>query len=964
MIKILSPETHVSVAVVNAKGEIVCWQQQPFFTLADLWPSMVRWMSNRTSTTRPDEEKFLRNHRVFTGCVYLKLDELDEQTIQDGDTALLDERLQVKFPDGWQGSFIFNSLWSSATKSQTLTGYLPQLNTPLRKVFNYAEAGVRVGRATRGGFSNGKVEHCPVQFLPQDTELDFGTFTKPLGDGEFIIRESDAVVLRRAMNFMGERYMNPFTLGQWRLSVQLTSQVKHPFDQEGVMWELLPHVAEGLDRINNHAEFIAHAFKLGMKDESEKLLLDLAEEMYDHPDLNSSLSVDRARLIFDTITTGRPKSVQGFVAIAGGKGAAVFPSQQTRFPKSELYLLARYPINNSRCIMPVVAIQEGPQADFLNEVEQFQGTLFGTDGEGQFMAPGQFIVVPDHYWPAEYADVRLISCSKNIKVCSTWKSADDVKATQSATRRISYKGYISVCQWAHKGNGVMVDPETWGQSNGDFDFDTGEAAPESEFPLTFEAFRKEWEITVGLAVSKLPKVYTFDDPEAPRTKTLVDTLAGAMAVGMAANCNLVVLNNDPKRWPEIAKKTKSDTYFYTQMVGKGYITESYTDELVAYFAEICQCSEQEAEQVIRMFYVLSFFIQCGVDGFKTNLSSIGGMTKLVEEIGRFWKVLTKKMGLSQRVIQYNPKKNAMALRDKQHRPQYGEDEQVFGVSETLMKMAIEGFTWEGWPQRLELPDYLYLGAPLGSFKYWSVGPRTEEELEGIRLLRKICRMEMTRRSMMTPKDWALFAETFWRPLVHDFQQNGRIILRYRRTIGPEGKPVYAIAKEHTFPGLAGISWERLAHLLWFAFHDADGSIVPLFWVKELVDHLLDIIKRKPGRVDLQDEFDLPVLGLSKTGRDYDTTYVVDVRLERFHEEVKVGDELADATRRRNVIEFTDGTYLMLPKDAPLLNAARFNLTIRREGSQDIGHFERLTPLSTTDLAGRLRALTAQFADHS
>lgn len=125
------------------------------------------------------------------------------------------------------------------------------------------------------------------------------------------------------------------------------------------------------------------AFKFGMKEESREKLLELSDTLYEHPDLNLSLSPDKARPIFDTITTGKPKSIQGFVAIAGPEdGHAYFPSQATRFVKSELYLLARYPVNNSRCIMPVVAVQAGPISDFLNRVEQFQGTLFGKAGAG------------------------------------------------------------------------------------------------------------------------------------------------------------------------------------------------------------------------------------------------------------------------------------------------------------------------------------------------------------------------------------------------------------------------------------------------------------------------------------------------------------------------------------------------------------------------------------------------------
>ncbi len=977
-IQILSKESHVHVAVINSEGEIISWQAQPFFTLADLYPQKVLWMLNRTALTRPDAEDTLRNIRVFTGCVYLKLSEDDEQRIKDGPSTssgqasgLIDDPITVTFTNGNRESFIFNSLWSSATKNHTLTGYTRDLNAPLRKVFNYAESGVRVGRATRGGFSNGKVKDYPVAFLPQDTLLDFGLFSKPLGDGEFLIRVSDATPLRQAMSYMG-RLMDSFTLGQWRLSAQITSQIKHPYDKEGVILELLPHVAQGLDRINDHTEFIAHTFNFEMKDESKQKLLELAETMYDHPDLNKNLSSDKARTIFDVIATGKPKSIQGFVAIAGGlEGCAVFPSQQTRFPKSELYLLARYPVNNSRCIMPVVAIQEGPQADFLNEIEQFQGTMFGNDGAGQFMAAGQFIVVPDEYWPAEYADVKLIICSKNIKVHSTWKSAEDVKAMQNGTRQVSYTGYISVCQWARKGNAVLVDPLVWKEANGDFDFDEGEAIPESEFPLLFEAFRKEWEITTGLAVSKLPKIYTFDDPKASRVKTLTDTLAGAMAVGLAANCNLVILNNNPLRWSEMATRIDSDAFFYGQMVDKGYIVESYPDELVAWFMEICDCDAEAAKQVIRMFYVLSFFIQCGVDGFKTNLSNIGGMQALVKEISRVWKVLTEELMLSQRLIQFNPKKSPTALRDKDHLPTFEADEETFGVSESLMKLAINGFTWDGWPYCLELPDYLYLGALPDSFKYYAVGPRTLEELEACRLLRRVCRDELARRSMMTPLDWAYFAEKVWTPLLVDFQANARVILRYSREMKDDasehpkgcGKPAYSVLKERKFPTLQGITWERIAHLLWFAFHDtggkSTGSAIPLFWVEQLREYLFDILKNQPGWVDLQDEFDLPVVGLDKAGIEREVTHLIEVRIDRVKEAVEVGvDEdgqplTLTAERSRNYIEFAGGRYIMFPKDGPLLGGARFSVTFRREGSKDIGHFVRVIPVSTIDLSARL-----------
>ncbi|HXV42460.1 MAG TPA: hypothetical protein VEC96_05325 [Anaerolineae bacterium] len=97
-----------------------------------------------------------------------------------------------------------------------------------------------------------------------------------------------------------------------------------------------------------------------------------------------------------------------------------------------------------------------------------------------------------------------------------------------------------------------------------------------------------------------------------------------------------------------------------------------------------------------------------------------------------------------------------------------------------MKMAIQGFAWDGLLYRLELPDYLYLGALPDSFKYYAVGPRTLEELEACRLLRRVCRDELARRSMMTPGDWALFADKVWTPLLQDFQANARVILRYDR----------------------------------------------------------------------------------------------------------------------------------------------------------------------------------------
>ncbi|MBE7553163.1 MAG: hypothetical protein HS126_19000 [Anaerolineales bacterium] len=969
-IQILSSETHVYIAVINSEGEIVTWQFQPFFTLAELYPARVKCMLNRTSTTRPDAEETLRNVRVFTGVVYLRLSETDEQMIQDGNTTLIDSLMTVNYPDGSSETFILNSLWSSATKNKTLTGYTQDLNRSLRKVFNYAEAGVRVGRATRGGFSNGRVAAWPIQWLPMGTNLVFGPdVEKPIGDGEFIIRQSDAVGLRRAL------VCKPFSLEQWRLSTQIVSQVKHPDDKEGVLLELLPHVAEGIERINDHSEFIAHAFKFGMKDESRERLLELSEVMFDHPDLNLSLSPDKARAIFDTITTGKPKSVQGFVAIAGPRdGCAYFPSKQTRLLKSELALLARYPVNNSRCIMPVVAIHEGPISDFLSEIEQFQGTLFGKDDDGAgFMAAGQFIVVPDDRWPAEHAQARLLACSKNIKAFSTWKSGDDVKATQSGEWLMLFTGFISVCQWAHMLNGAMVDPDVFKEANGDFDFDQFEAIPEEPFPLTYNAFLNEWLHTTGLAVSKLPKLYTFDDLKAPRSKTLTDTLAGAMAVGLAANINLLILNADPRTWSDLATRIGTDDYFYAQMVAKGYIVEDYPAEMVEWMMEICECDDEAARRVIRMFYVLSFFIQCGVDGFKTNLDNIGGMKALVKEIGRIWKILTDEGLVSTRLIAFNPKKSPAALRDRDHLPEFSQAEPTFGISESLMKMAIEGFAWDGLLYRLELPEYLYLGALPDSFKFFAIGPRTQEELEACRLLRRICRDELARRSMMTPSDWAIFAATFWTPLLKDFQQNGRVILRYDRKISEAGKPVYTIAKERRFPTLTGISWERIAHLLWFAFHDTGGkgagSAIPLFWAEPLREHLFDLLEHQPGRLDLKDDFQQVVVGVDRAGIERNVTHVVDVRIEQVEELIVIGqdengqDITLTAQRSRNTIEFPDGRYLMFPKDGPLLGGARFNLTIERDGSRDIGHFVRAISVTGLDLAARLESLKAQFERH-
>ncbi|MCQ3978901.1 MAG: hypothetical protein DPW09_36220, partial [Anaerolineae bacterium] len=235
-IQILSNETHVHIAVVSGAGEITGWQFMPFYTLADLYPQRVQWMLNRTALTRPDAEETLRNVRVFTGTVFLKLSETEEQDIQDGKTDLIDAPIRVTFPNGATETYTLNSLWSSATKSQTLTGYSREINSALRKIFNYAESGVRAGRGTRGGFANGKVKDYPVRFVPMGTNLVFApNVEKPMGDGEFIIRASDAAVLRRAL------VCKPFSLEQWRFSTQIASQVKHPFDKEGVIYELLPH---------------------------------------------------------------------------------------------------------------------------------------------------------------------------------------------------------------------------------------------------------------------------------------------------------------------------------------------------------------------------------------------------------------------------------------------------------------------------------------------------------------------------------------------------------------------------------------------------------------------------------------------------------------------------------------------------------------------------------------------------
>lgn len=96
-------------------------------------------------------------------------------------------------------------------------------------------------------------------------------------------------------------------------------------------------------------------------------------------------------------------------------------------------------------------------------------------------------------------------------------------------------------------------------------------------------------------MSKLPKIYTFDEASAPRTRTLVDTLAGAMAVGMAANINLLILNTDPRKWSDIATRIETDDFFYGQMVAKGYIIEAYPEAMVSWIMEICGCSEGEAK---------------------------------------------------------------------------------------------------------------------------------------------------------------------------------------------------------------------------------------------------------------------------------------------------------------------------------------------------------------------------------
>ncbi|NJN99623.1 MAG: hypothetical protein HC875_38745, partial [Anaerolineales bacterium] len=286
-----------------------------------------------------------------------------------------------------------------------------------------------------------------------------------------------------------------------------------------------------------------------------------------------------------------------------------------------------------------------------------------------------------------------------------------------------------------------------------------------------------------------------------------------------------------------------------------------------------------------------------------------------------------------------------------------------------MKMAIQGFAWDGLLCKLELPEYLYLGALPDAFKFFAIGPRTGEELEACRLLRRICRDELARRSMMTPGDWAIFAAKVWTPLLVDFHDNARVVLSYNRTISA-GKVVYTVAKERKFPTLAGISWERIAHLLWFAFHDtggkSTGSAVPLFWVEELRPYLFDLLQYQPGRLDFKDEFKQVVVGVDKAGIERGKTYLVDVRIEYVQEEVVVGKDENDqditmiAQRSRNYIEFSDGRFIMFPKDGPLLGGARFSLTIERDGSRDVGHFIRAIPITGLDLAARLESLKTQF----
>jgi hypothetical protein len=55
-------------------------------------------------------------------------------------------------------------------------------------------------------------------------------------------------------------------------------------------------------------------------------------------------------------------------------------------------------------------------------------------------------------------------------------------------------------------------------------------------------------------------------------------------------------------------------------------------------------------------------------------------------------------------------------------------------------------------------------------------------------------------------------------------------------------------------------------------------------------------------------------------------------------------------RNRNTIEFSDGRYMMFPKDGPLLGGARFSVTFSREGSRDVSHFIRAISVEGIDLA--------------
>jgi hypothetical protein len=893
----LSKDTHCFVPRLSDHGRVLGWELLPYLILADMYPHLVKEVEGR---------------QVFTGLAFVYL---------DGKKKDLTDWLQQPFITPYSTTPLYlDMLWGSNIKRGILTAYHPMITRDLLEIFNTAESGLRANGTTgaSGNWSAVKLNDFKVGFFKDKSLFSSrkGNFNLYLVDGINYIHERHANTqspLRRGLVY------HPYKLGGWRLGIQMTQWITKQETVDAVVDELLPFVEKGLARINYDPDFLEESVEMAVPDSYVEELIDLNPLMADHPLANWWLSDHRASTTFDTITTGSPPDIQGFVAVPCEHYGVVIPQGENRFcPGSEMFGGGRYPQDSPLSSFVAIAERDDDFAQFLAECEGFQNRILClADHTGaKWHTKGMTIVVPEEYWPEAWDHLDMVCGGEDIKAHSDWEVPQDIADSKQRERILTIeRGYLMAVSWVYRGTLVGVHPDIWKGVGGDYDGDQGCLFPQGKFPQLFAAIVENSIAYEGLENPKLVKTHTFTGES--RAERLIDSIEGGKMVGVASNIALILLHTDPALWEKIAQRLDVETYFQL-MLENGYVKNA------------------DISPVAKLFRVIGFLIKVGTDGFKTSIE-MGFWSSVADG----WVRKVKKLP-AYRLIAFNPRKNKFALRDNQHLPEYNDDEPVFGVAETLMKMAIRDGAGEMF-LRLELPDYLFMGAPTESYKHFAVGPQTDAEHQLVRTLRRTIREEIHERNMTTPGEWALFKKWYLTPLVLLAMNKGVVVLEWKRF----KKNRYKVTKLERYPELAGMSRERMANLMWWAFHEQGKdkkknrpmSVAPVVWT--FPEEVKGIVADMPGMANYQDEFTLPVIGTQYVqGLELDKSYhlkaIADTRIREVD-----GHQVAE---KRTLLVFENEQYCMLPAEAPLLLTAGFNVVFRPAGKQVVGEFKRLVPV--------------------